>query len=318
MGGGGRSGGSGSKKNMDYTAPVSFVAGGIQQSGKKKDPVDEKLSEDGKFVSNASPICSNSFQYMFLDENSNSPRAVNDHNTSSESEDAAPTMSGFGMGNMAGFRTGNSMGGGAVSGAKWEQHTKGIGAKLLLQMGYQPGKGLGKDLQGIAQPVQAHLRKGRGAIGAYGPEQGQTIGDGKSAKPKIDEDVKETLEFQEKMSQWRKSSEKSTKNAKNRYYYKSVQDVIDKGKHKSYILSDRVNTKLSNVTVIDMTGPEKRVLSGYHALGQTKAAEETLYEHRPSKKCSNFSLPELMHNLQLIVNMCEQVNVIFSIVRILV
>lgn len=57
----------------------------------------------------------------------------------------------------------------------WEKHTKGIGAKLLLQMGFQPGKGLGKDLQGISAPVEAHLRKGRGAIGAYGPEKSASI-----------------------------------------------------------------------------------------------------------------------------------------------
>lgn len=32
-------------------------------------------------------------------------------------------------------------------------------------MGYQPGKGLGKDLQGIETPIEAKLRKGRAAVG---------------------------------------------------------------------------------------------------------------------------------------------------------
>lgn len=57
-----------------------------------------------------------------------------------------------------------------------------------------------------------------------------------------------------------------------------------------------------------MTGPEKRVLSGYHAIGQSKVIDEDLYElnEQPKKSTTSFALPELMHNLTLIVNMCEQ------------
>lgn len=55
-----------------------------------------------------------------------------------------------------------------------------------------------------------------------------------------------------------------------------------------------------------MTGPEKRVLSGYHAIGQTKIQDEDVFEQRAMKRCTNFALPELMHNLNLIVEMCEQ------------
>lgn len=63
---------------------------------------------------------------------------------------------------------------------------------------------------------------------------------------------------------------------------------------------------LSKVKVIDMTGPQQRVLSGYHAIaGQQRPADE--WELRKDKKFINFALPELQHNLNLLMDMCEQV-----------
>jgi tuftelin-interacting protein 11 len=52
----------------------------------------------------------------------------------------------------------------------WEKHTRGIGMKLLQKMGYESGKGLGSKGEGIVTPVEATLRPGRAALGAYGPE----------------------------------------------------------------------------------------------------------------------------------------------------
>lgn len=56
-----------------------------------------------------------------------------------------------------------------------------------------------------------------------------------------------------------------------------------------------------------MTGPQQRVLSGYHALSGPKAPPGVeLYEDVVHKQCANFALPEIQHNLDLLVDMCEQ------------
>ena len=52
----------------------------------------------------------------------------------------------------------------------FEKHTKGIGSKLMKKMGFVEGRGLGKNLQGRALPIQVTKRQGKGAIGRYGNE----------------------------------------------------------------------------------------------------------------------------------------------------
>ncbi|CAI5491574.1 unnamed protein product [Closterium sp. Naga37s-1] len=47
--------------------------------------------------------------------------------------------------------------------ASFEAHTRGFGSRMMAQMGFRIGSGLGKDKQGISEPVQAELRpKGLG------------------------------------------------------------------------------------------------------------------------------------------------------------
>lgn len=65
-------------------------------------------------------------------------------------------------------------------------------------------------------------------------------------------------------------------------------------------------SELSKVKVIDMTGPEQRVLSGYHAISSVQRPSDQ-WEIRKDKKFVNFELPELQHNLNLLVDMCEEV-----------
>uniref|UniRef100_A0A665U070 Tuftelin-interacting protein 11 n=1 Tax=Echeneis naucrates TaxID=173247 RepID=A0A665U070_ECHNA len=186
----------------------------------------------------------------------------------------------------------------------WEKHTKGIGQKLLQKMGYQPGKGLGKNAQGIVNPIEAKVRKGKGAVGAYGNERTQqSLQD----FPVVDSDEEEEKEFQRELGQWRKDPAGSGGKKKPKYSYKTVDELKAKGKLAGRSTSASAG-ELAQVKVIDMTGREQKI---YYSYSQMSSKHSVPDEGPPSmstrdQKGSGFALPELEHNLQLLIDLTEQ------------
>jgi len=272
------------KGKRDFSAPIGFVSGGIQGEKKKKEDEEEESggsSDDGDATSTSRPGGSG------LGYRGKAGRVE------SEGQIAGMRTHGYSQPQSLGKGFGD-----------WEKHTKGIGAKLLLNMGFQPGKGLGKALQGRTNIVEAHLRKGKGAIGAYGHEGGRP-----KKEKQLDSDEEEEKEFKDKLNQWRTGTAVGSKKKNVSYVYKSVDDVLAEGQFRKVDRKDRA--KGEGVKVIDMTGREQRVLSGYSAIaGQQRPAEDgdssaplmALQE----KRNKNFELPELIHNLNLLVDMTEQ------------
>ena len=275
----------------DYSAPVNFVSAGVQNQKKDKnkeaaepEPVSEGSSDEGGAGGGRAGFGGGGGG---LGYRSGAGRVE------SEGQIAGLRNTGFSQPQSLGKGFGD-----------WEKHTKGIGAKLLLNMGFQPGKGLGKNLQGRSAIVEAYLRKGKGAIGAYGHEGGRPKG-------KKDSDEEEEKEYKEKLNQWKTGSAVGGKKKNVNYVYKSVEDVIAESQFRKVDGRSGERSKGEGVKVIDMTGREQRVLLGYSSIaGQQRPAEEgdssTPLAGIQQKRKNNFELPELIHNLNLLVDMTEQ------------
>uniref|UniRef100_A0A8C1W3F4 Tuftelin-interacting protein 11 n=1 Tax=Cyprinus carpio TaxID=7962 RepID=A0A8C1W3F4_CYPCA len=259
----------GGKRSKDYSAPVNFVSAGLRKTA-SEEKVEQKGSDDS---SDAPPP----------------PRAAAPKKL--QTGGSLKTSQRF----AGGIRTGQDLG-------SWEKHTRGIGQKLLQKMGYVPGKGLGKNAQGIVKPIEAKLRKGKGAVGAYGNERTQqSLQD----FPVVDSEEEEEKEFQRELGQWRK--EPGTAKKKPKYSYKTVEELKAHGKLANKSMS-RPAGELAQVKVIDMTGREQKVYHSYSHMSQKHSAPEEapLSVSTREQKTPGFSLPELEHNLKLLIELTEQ------------
>ncbi|XP_046912846.2 septin interacting protein 1 [Dermatophagoides farinae] len=188
---------------------------------------------------------------------------------------------------------------------QWEMYTKGVGSKLLQKMGYQPGKGLGKNLQGIIEPIEAKKRPGTGSIGLYGPETTAKIlrkgaNDDDDKKQKKDQDETE-LSTNEK--EWKRNDGTKKKIKTIKVYEKSTDDIIRDSITKSW--TNPTADYLNNMKIIDMTGPQQQILSGLTKLHQSKPAKPK-DDYHVTKFNTRFDIPELRNNVERLIMLTEK------------
>ncbi len=97
---------------------------------------------------------------------------------------------------------------------------------------------------------------------------------------RMDSDEEEEADFKEKLHQWKRVAAGGSAAAgkkKVKYVYKSADQVLEEGKWRKVSKGGDPTSSSSSgvgagskVKVIDMTGKEERVLSGYHAIAAAK------------------------------------------------
>ncbi|XP_063065383.1 tuftelin-interacting protein 11 [Engraulis encrasicolus] len=262
------------KRTKDYSAPVSFVSAGLRKTAAEEKQ--ERASDDSDGDGEPAP---------------QPTRAPAPKKTLQTGGNFKSHQRSF----AAGVRPGQDNLG------NWEKHTRGIGQKLLQKMGYQPGKGLGKNAQGIVNPIEAKVRKGKGAVGAYGNERTkQSLQD----FPVVDSEEEEEKEFQKELGQWRREPGAGKKKPK--YSYRTVDELKAHGKLSNKSMVTPAG-ELAKVKVIDMTGREQRVYYSYTQMSHKHSVPEepTLSEVVREQKPAGFALPELEHNLKLLIELTE-------------
>jgi tuftelin-interacting protein 11 len=169
----------------------------------------------------------------------------------------------------------------APPGASFEAHTKGIGGKLLAKMGYRPGEGLGRRGTGMAEALQTKLRpKGMGmGFNEY------------SEQPKAEQSARppEAAQARNSVAPPKDGWKRRQRDARPKAVYKTAEELL-----REQEAAAGASTPREGVTVIDMRSGHARVVTKLERLSQAPSAAE-----------DSTPMPELQHNLRLLVDLAE-------------
>eukprot|EP00884_Botryococcus_braunii_P021802 jgi/Botrbrau1/8305/Bobra.0251s0031.1 len=279
----------GPKKKADYTKPVGFVSSGV--TGGTAEPAEERVqnAEDAEM-----DFSSGGRAGLGSTAGLGSSRRLGPQAEDQEDDDADILPGAFGRRILEKARERDKLQKEKIKTEKqrnlakaankdvggFEKHTKGIGEKLLRMAGWQPGQGLGRNQQGIAAPIEAKLRpKGMG-MGFNDYDEHKLLPPTEDDKPK----APDMIQQKDKKGQlWKKkyASERVKRE------YRTADEVLKDAGESAL--------EVPRQTIIDMRGPQARIVTNMEHLNveTTDGAAEVI------------PMPELQHNLRLLVDLAE-------------
>ncbi|KAK2080442.1 hypothetical protein QBZ16_000295 [Prototheca wickerhamii] len=182
----------------------------------------------------------------------------------------------------------------------FEAFTKGIGSKLLAKMGWEEGRGLGRDGSGIARPLEAQMRpKGMGmgfgdrpepkllrpdAVPEAAAEEDEAEADGSAALDGARARKAPPRQQASQRAAWRQADAAR----RERRQFRTAEDLLA-------VREDRAPAPLSIIDMRGAAGP--RVLTDLAEVAEAPGAEDA---------AARDPLPELRHNLGLLVARAEE------------
>jgi tuftelin-interacting protein 11 len=184
--------------------------------------------------------------------------------------------------------------------AQFNAHSKGFGQKMLEKMGWNVGKGLGAGGEGIINPVETKLRPARMGLSFKGFDErtDQAKLEAKLRKGEVsdEDDEEQATKGGKKRNAWKAAKDKNERGSaeprkprKPKTIYKTAAEIIAETEESHIPLPP------SQQKVLDMTGPNIREI----AMSEIKRTDS------PTLMETTTRLPELRHNLRLIVDLAR-------------